>query len=597
MRLMLITAACVLAATTFATPAAGQTAMDPYVLLVGSWEGELEYLNYGDNVTLVTLPTRLVVERAGSGKRLDLEFIYQEPDGSEVSGTDQLYETPDGLYFGDRWTVEEQDVDEPGGRLLLVLVRDGEDDNRAASIRTVVALEGDELTITKQVQYADTGEKLQRNQYRFRRSGGDLAGQVAELVAPYVVARDFMGVVGVQQKDAAPLMVPSGYASVELEVPHGPDGIFMIGSISKQFTAVAVLLLEEDGLLSTGDPVGMHVEEFAALPEITIHQLLTHTGAVTDIYSLARFGASGGHVVGTFDEVIADLAEAGLTGEPGAGYAYSNGGYALLAAVIERVSGTSYGEFLEQRLFQPLGLSSMAHDAPGPAAPGRVPGYDPWGTNELQPALPIASGFTAGSGSLWSSTADLLKWALALHGGEILEPASYAKLVTDHGNGYGYGVSVFTRFGRPTIGHDGRVSGYASDLAYYSEEGLAVAVLGNVQSVARDEIRGLVAGAVFGEELDVQEPRRFAAASESLDELVGRYSFGPGFVVSVSESDGRLLVRANEGGFSELIPLGGSAWFSRMLYATVRFERDTDGTVDRLVWGTSANAPAGQRLP
>ncbi len=596
MRMILTTAACFLAAITFTTPAAAQTGMEPYELLVGSWEGELEYLNYGDNLTLVTLPTRLLVEPAGNGRRLDLEFIFVEPDGSEVSGTDQLYETPDGLYFGDRWTVEEQEVEEPGRHLRLVLSRDGEDDNRAASIRTLVALEGDELTITKRVQYTDTGEELQRNQYRFRRSGSQLAGQVAKIVAPYETARDFMGVVGVQRLGAAPLLAPSGYASMELEVPHGPDGIFMIGSISKQFTAVAVLLLEEDGRLSTDDPVGMHVDEFAALPDVSIHQLLTHTGAVTDIYSLARFGNSGGQV-GTFDEVIADLAEAGLTGEPGAGYAYSNGGYALLAAAIERVSGMSYGEFLERRLFQPLGLSSMASDAPGPAVPGRVPGYDPWGTSDLIPAPTVAPGFLVGSGSLWSSTADLLQWALALHGGEILAPDSYAKLVTDHGNGYGYGVSVFTRFGRATIGHDGRVSGYASDLAYYPEEDLVIAVLGNVQSVARDEIRRLVAGAVFGEELEVPKSRQFATAIESLDELVGRYSFGPGFVVSVSESDGRLMARANEGGSSELVPLGDSVWFSRMLYATVRFERNSDGAVDRLVWGTGANAPAGERLP
>ena len=170
MRLILTMAACFLAATIVTKPAAAQTAMEPYELLVGSWVGELEYLNYGDDLTLVTLPTRLVVEPTGNGKRLDLEFIYQEPDGSEVSGTDQLYETPDGLYFGDRWTVEEQEVEEPGRRLRLVLSREGEDDNRAAFIRTVVLLEGDELTITKQVRYADTGEELQRNQYRFRRS-------------------------------------------------------------------------------------------------------------------------------------------------------------------------------------------------------------------------------------------------------------------------------------------------------------------------------------------------------------------------------------------------------------------------------------------
>ncbi|MCL7961163.1 MAG: hypothetical protein M8861_13300, partial [marine benthic group bacterium] len=160
MRMILTAAVCFLAAIIFSTPAAAQTGMEPFELLVGSWDGELEYLNYGDNLTLVTLPTRLVVKPAGNGQRLDLEFIYQEPDGSEVSGTDQLYETGDGLYFGDRWTVEEQEVEEPGRRLRLVLSREGEDDDRAAFIRTVVLLEGDELTITKYVEYSDTGEEL-----------------------------------------------------------------------------------------------------------------------------------------------------------------------------------------------------------------------------------------------------------------------------------------------------------------------------------------------------------------------------------------------------------------------------------------------------
>ncbi len=119
-----------------------------------------------------------------------------------------------------------------------------------------------------------------------------------------------------------------------------------------------------------------------------------------------------------------------------------------------------------------------------------------------------------------------------------------------------------------------------------------------MQSVARDEIRRSVAAAVFGESFAMPEKQRFLDQQPyALDELVGVYSFGPGFEVSVSESDGRLLARANEGGYSELVPSSDEEWFSRMLYATVRFGRDEAGLIDRLIWGRGDQAPAGRRLP
>ena len=191
-----------------------------------------------------------------------------------------------------------------------------------------------------------------------------------------------------------------------------------------------------------------------------------------------------------------------------------------------------------------------------------------------------------------------MKWSAALHGGRVLSGASHEKLTRDYGNGYGYGVSLFQRFGRDVIGHDGRVAGYSSDLARYVDEQTTIVILSNVQSVARDEIRRLVAGAVFGAEYTVpttRESREHPPAT--VEELVGVYSFGPGFEVSITESDGRLLARANQGGYSELVAMDTETWFSRMLYATVRFGRDEDGEVDRLIWGAQEGAPVGRKVP
>ena len=424
-----------------------------------------------------------------------------------------------------------------------------------------------------------------------------LIPQLDALVAPYVEAGDFSGVIGVQRDGEAPLLRAYGLASVELATPHTDAGVFMIGSVSKQFTAAAILLLEEDGLLATSDRVSAHLPAFPHGDAITIEQLVTHTSGIADTYSLPRFGETGGHA-GAFDEVIRDLGEMPLTHTPGSAFMYSNGGYTVLAAIIETVSGLSYGAFLDQRVFAPLSMTDTAHDQPGPAVAHRVPGYDPWGTFGQMPIKPTATTYTAGAGSLWSSARDLLRWTEALHTRQVLSDASYAKLTHDYGSGYGYGVSVFRRFGRATVGHDGRVAGYASDLARYVDDRVTVVVLSNVQSVARDEIRRWVAGAVFGESYTVPRQR---VASETpappMSEFVGTYAFGPSFAVHVTASEGRLLARANEGGTSELIPTSDGVWFSRMLYTAVRFGRNDAGHIDRLIWGVNDGAPVGQRVP
>lgn len=421
--------------------------------------------------------------------------------------------------------------------------------------------------------------------------------QIDAIVAPYLASRDFMGIVAVQRDGEAALILPYGLASIELDVPHQPSDIFMIGSVSKQFTAVAILLLEQEGLLRTDDPVGRHLPTFSRGDEITIEHLLTHTSGVADIYSLARFGDSAGQG-GTFEEVIEDLSLMDLTHSPGSAYVYSNGGYALLAAIIERASGISYGDYLERRIFAPLGMLSTAHERPGPAVRHRVTGYDPWGRDDLTTAARVSPAFTTGSGSLWSSAEDLLTWSSSLHGGGLLSDEAYSRLTHDYGHNYGYGVSVFLRFGRAVVGHDGRVSGFASDVARYLKDRITIAVLSNVQSVARDEIRRSVAAAVLEEEYSVPQQRdSLPALSEaSISELVGIYSFGPAFRVTLVESDGRLLAQANEGGYSELIPISESEWFSRMLYTPVRFGRDEDGLVDRLLWGRGDQAPVGRKL-
>jgi len=424
-----------------------------------------------------------------------------------------------------------------------------------------------------------------------------LARAVADIVRPFVEANDFHGVVAVA-RGGDPLWVGAyGEAVHELGVPHTPDGLFAIGSISKQMTAAMILLLEEDGRLTTDDPLRRFHADFPRGDDVTLDMLLTHTAGVPDVFSLPSFSA-GRAPERSLDEVVRELATLPFTHEPGTTFAYSNGGYALLAWVIEAVAGRPFEEVLRARLFEPLGMTRTHAAAGDRILPGRVPGYDPSGRAGLVPATVPPDGYLLGSGSVWSSAEDLVRWTRALHG-DLLTDGSRSKLMPA-APGYGYGVSVFSRFGGRVVGHDGRISGYATDLAHHVDEDLTVVILSNVQSVCRDRIRMAVAAAALGEEVEAARPPALSdrtPPADELDPLVGRYAFGDALTVTVIVDGGRLLCRANEGSYAELVPTPDGAWFARALYARVGFRSDATGRVEAMLWyGQGDDAWPGDRL-
>ena len=215
--------------------------------------------------------------------------------------------------------------------------------------------------------------------------------------------------------------------------------------------------------------------------------------------------------------------------------------------------------------------------------------------------------FTTGPGSLWSSAADLISWTRALHTGQVLNKQSYARLITDYGEGYGYGLSVFKRLDEPVFGHDGRIAGYASDAAYYPNAGLTVVVLSNVESVARDTVRVVAAAAALNHPYEpAMRPEPEAGPEHAAADVAGTYRFSPALVVRIYRKEGRLLAQAHEGGSSELVPLPDAvhsipaspgslsrgAWFSRMLYTTVCFEEHDK--VMHVRWGCGALPPVAR---
>jgi D-alanyl-D-alanine carboxypeptidase len=260
-----------------------------------------------------------------------------------------------------------------------------------------------------------------------------------------------------------------------------PQSVLRIGSITKQFTAAAILRLAERGALTLDDPIDKYVPEFDTRGEtITLRHLLTHTSGVPrDWYSPTPPYPPIASVI-TREQSIKSLNAQPLAFTPGSWWSYSNAGYLLLGYAIESITGRPYADFIQSELALPLGLIDT-----GVCGTSNLPLPNGYAFMDAATSIPVPSYHTSGmfsSGALCSTASDLVRWADRLAAGHAMLPASYAAMTTParlNNNAlttYGLGVGVHRQLGHPAVLHDGAVLGFQSFLVYFSERDLAVAV-------------------------------------------------------------------------------------------------------------------------
>jgi D-alanyl-D-alanine carboxypeptidase len=293
-----------------------------------------------------------------------------------------------------------------------------------------------------------------------------------------------------------------GQANIETATPVTPASVFRIGSITKQFTASAILQLAQEGKLSLDDTLAKYLPDFPNAERLVLRRMLSHTsglGNYTQINPLAFLQDS------RTDRNMAQLIEAmkptsqKLAYEPGTAWRYSNTAYVLLGVIIERLENQSYAEVMQRRLFTPLGLTHTCVDDAATVVPNRASGY----SNALKSpsgfvnASFIAMSFPGGAGNIRSTAEDLCAWHGALLGGKVLQPASLKAMTTPvtlndgtlpsqpDGKGgkteirYGFGVALNVIDGHPSVAHDGGIQGFASHLETLTDAQVTYSVLFN----------------------------------------------------------------------------------------------------------------------
>lgn len=317
----------------------------------------------------------------------------------------------------------------------------------------------------------------------------DAVSRIVDPLAQDIIDTKRSAALGIAIDEGGKMLLDKGYglADIEKNIKATPDTIYRIGSVTKQFTAVAIIQLIDAGKLTLDEPLGVALPDYPAPPKpITIENLLQHTSGIPNFTSLPSYLPNTAQKV-THADMVARFSALPLDFDPGAKWNYSNSAYYLLGMIIEHASGETYADYLARHVLAPAGLKHTEYEAPDGS--GRAQGYHRAdGALSVAQAIDMSQPFAAGA--LVSTPSDLVKWMRALVDHRAVPPDALDRITSDTvpvkpdgDERYGYGIGVSVRDGRKIISHAGGINGFASLLAYFPETDRTIAIIANSDGV------------------------------------------------------------------------------------------------------------------
>ncbi len=384
----------------------------------------------------------------------------------------------------------------------------------------------------------------------FAQAQTDISKKADEYLSAYAKTGRFSGTVLIAKDGKVLLRKGYGSANYELDVPNTPESIFRIGSITKIFTALSILQLEEKGRLSVDDKVAKYIPE---VPEpwraITIHQLLTHTSGIPD------YTTSGAY--SKFDDpsrveaAIKDFGDKPLLNVPGQTFRYSNAGYILLGRVVEMTSGLRYEDYVNANILRPAGMIHTGYDHNRKLLKNRANGYLFRGEH-LVNAKNEEMEWTHSAGAYYSNLDDLYQFDRILKSGKLFSSAITAKAWSPYTHfvapppfnfdaDYGYGWMIGKDFGHVYLGHGGWVGGFVSQFTRYPDDDAVIILLSNFETTTPQIIMHDLGAILFGGNYQVPAVRKAVYPNrKTLERYLGKYQAGP-FEVKVTMEDDELF--------------------------------------------------------
>jgi CubicO group peptidase (beta-lactamase class C family) len=407
--------------------------------------------------------------------------------------------------------------------------------------------------------------------------------RMEQVIESYTPNHAFMGAVLVARGADVLLSKGYGFANLEWDVPNTPATKFRLGSITKQFTAASILLLQDRGKLNVQDPVKKYMPDAPpAWDKITIYHLLTHTSGIPSFTGFPEYPKWEPFAT-TPAEAVARFRDKPLEFAPGEKWKYSNSGFVLLGYLIEKITGGTYEAFVRENIFNPLRMQDSGYDSNSAIIPRRAAGYTPEKDGLVNAGF-IHMSIPHAAGSLYSTTADLLKWEQGLFGGKILSAASLELMTRPFQSDYACGLFVQTRNGRKKIDHGGGIEGFNTELAYYPDDQLTVIVLANVNGGAPGEIASKLAAVAHGEPVKLQaEHKEISVDAKMLAPYAGTYQLAPEVTILITLEGRQLYEKLGGQAAFPIFPESETVFFLKVVDAQIEFEKDAAGKVTGLI--------------
>jgi CubicO group peptidase (beta-lactamase class C family) len=415
-------------------------------------------------------------------------------------------------------------------------------------------------------------------------SAQDLTQQFDAIVSQYYNNTDAPGATILVAKDGKTIYRKAiGKSSLELDVDMVAENVFMLASITKQFTAVAILMLEEQGKLSLDDPITKYIPDYPTLGKtITVHHLLNHTSGIKSYTGIGNLVEVARNDM-TLDKLIDYFKNEPMDFDPGEEFRYNNSGYVLLGKIIEVLSGDTYENFIEKNIFERLGMASSSYGNNRELVKNRVEGYEQ-GDSGYVNASYLSMTLPHAAGSLTSTIDDMLKWQNAITNNTFIKATTLNKAINgselNNGEhiGYGYGLGEMNLKGSKGYTHSGGIFGTSTNGIYLIDEDVYVIGLSNCSCNDIGSVTENLAAAAIGKPYPTMK-EVIKLSEVKLKQWVGAYQFEDDAIRHIFIKDGKLnSMRESETNTAfEIFPLSENRFMFEEGNIEYKFSKSTDG--------------------
>lgn len=417
------------------------------------------------------------------------------------------------------------------------------------------------------------------------------ANRVDSLLEVYTKKNMFCGSISIYKNGESLLSKGYGMANYSYNVPNTTQTKFKLASVSKQFTAMAIMILQEQNKLSTDDRLTKYISDYPNGDKITIHHLLTHTSGVYNFTDDEHYDSIMVYPH-TLEKTISYFKNKKLDFEPGEKFSYSNSGYILLSYIIEKVSGQSFAEFIETQIFHPLGMKNSGVFKGDGVITNLANGYR-YGDKGIENAPYIDMSIPSGAGGLYSTVEDLQIWDKALKGESLVKKATLEKIFTPFKDNYAYGWFVDDYYGHSMVSHNGGIEGFSTTINRFPKDELCIVILKNFDTPTAFSANRVVKAVMLDQKYELPIDRVAAKIDKVIGaKLCGQYELEPGFIMTINLENDRMFCQATGQPKIEIFSEDNYKYFCKAVNAQFEFSKDKKGNVNSLTL-----FQGGQKMP